>query len=130
MLTQILFVSRISPLTTDLDIRSIVASSEIHNRRNDVTGALIRSGRCFAMVLEGRKRPVDQTMQRIQRDQRHCDIRVISKKNITLRQFARWPMGRLCRDDIELAIEKLLDATQGVGMGSQALTKFLLEGDE
>src|SRR3954453_18776119 len=54
-------------------VAQILEISRRTNVRADVTGAAIVNGGAFAQVLEGPRRCVVQTFERIQRDMRHGD---------------------------------------------------------
>ena len=74
-------------------IERILASARRNNVSVDVTGALMFNAGCFAQVLEGPKAAVMHTFERIQQDERHGDVSVLSFGPITARAFDRWSMG-------------------------------------
>ena len=63
------------------------------NTENDITGMLLfRDGR-FIQVLEGASSVVASLTERIGRDSRHHDMRILLSEPITERKFADWSMG-------------------------------------
>lgn len=85
--------STIQPSGVEAEIRKILDIARKENPKNDVTGALLFSGGCFAQVLEGPLSAVQSTLQRIRSDARHTEVSVLSCKPITSRSFADWSMA-------------------------------------
>ncbi len=100
MLTRVFYVSEIAPGVTDVDMQVVLGIAQVNNRRLDVTGMLVQSDGHFAQVLEGRARVVAALMDRIRADARHVGVRVLLQETIVTRQFARWAMGLIRRDDM------------------------------
>lgn len=67
------------------------------NDRDGVTGALICRDDLYLQMLEGPEDVVEATYRRIEKDDRHLDVRPLSRRMIRNdgRMFARWAM----RDD-------------------------------
>ena len=67
------------------------------NDRDGISGALICRDDLYLQMLEGPQAVVEATFQRIARDDRHIEVRQMSRRSIpdTGRLFARWAM----RDD-------------------------------
>lgn len=74
-------------------IKHILAASRRNNARVGVTGALMFNAGCFAQVLEGPKAAVEHTFERIQQDERHSDVSVLSFGPVMEPAFDRWSMG-------------------------------------
>jgi blue light- and temperature-responsive anti-repressor len=77
------------------EIRDILAVSRKNNAAHGITGALIFNAGIFAQVLEGSRRDVEATFERIQRDNRHDDVQVLDFAPAEARGFANWSMGFL-----------------------------------
>ncbi|HEY2231479.1 MAG TPA: BLUF domain-containing protein [Xanthobacteraceae bacterium] len=71
-------------------IHDILIESVANNRRDDVTGALIHDERWFAQALEGPETMVSATFERILRDRRHADVRLIKMQPVATRRFDAW----------------------------------------
>ena len=96
-LYRILYCSR-STLGEDTasaieEIRKILAVSRVNNGRDDVTGGLFFSRQWFAQVLEGPVEMVESAFERIQCDDRHCDVTILQSGPIDVRDFPSWSMG-------------------------------------
>jgi hypothetical protein len=80
-------------------IHDILIESVANNRRDDVTGALIHDDKWFAQALEGPETMVSATFERILRDPRHSDVRLIKMQPVPARRFAEWWMACVTRSD-------------------------------
>jgi FAD-dependent sensor of blue light len=80
-------------------IHDILIESVANNRRDDVTGALIHDDKWFAQALEGPETMVSATFERILRDPRHSDVRLIKMQPVPARRFAAWWMACFARSD-------------------------------
>ncbi|MGU3406922.1 BLUF domain-containing protein [Methylobacterium brachiatum] len=74
-------------------VGQILATSQRNNARSDVTGALMFNAGAFAQVLEGPRRGVEETFERIQCDDRHSDVTVLQCGPTESRSFANWSMA-------------------------------------
>lgn len=74
-------------------IQSILAASRTNNVKAGVTGALVFNAGCFGQVLEGNRRAVEATFERIQCDPRHGDVSLLAFEPSPGRAFANWSMA-------------------------------------
>lgn len=77
----------------ELKIRTILASARTKNRAANVSGALTFNESCFAQVLEGAVADVAPIFERIRRDPRHCDVRILAQSQAPRRLFPTWSMA-------------------------------------
>lgn len=82
-------------------IAEILAASRTNNLAAGVTGALLFNAGCFGQVLEGGRRVVEATFERIQRDPRHDDVSLLDFQQVAARGFASWSMAFIGADQIE-----------------------------
>jgi hypothetical protein len=73
-------------------VGSILDASTRHNDRNGLSGVLLIGKRHFLQILEGDSAAVNGTFQRISRDQRHRNIKLIALDSVENRLFAEWDM--------------------------------------
>lgn len=78
--------------TSLLVLAEILGESERNNRRDGVTGVLMRHGGRFLQAIEGRRADVDRLMDRLRADPRHENIRLLSDLDVPFRLFRDWPM--------------------------------------
>ncbi len=62
------------------------------NARDGITGALICRSDLYLQLLEGPQEPVEAAYRRIERDPRHVDVKLLSRRNVTERLFPEWAM--------------------------------------
>lgn len=62
------------------------------NLRDDITGALICRADIYLQWLEGPELEVRKTLERIERDDRHLDVKVHVAEQVAERTFAEWAM--------------------------------------
>jgi hypothetical protein len=62
------------------------------NERDGITGALICRGDLYLQLLEGPEELVDEAYRRIERDRRHLDIKLLSRRPVAERLFPGWAM--------------------------------------
>lgn len=88
----------------DLGVAEILASSVANNLRDCITGALICDDRWFVQALEGDESKISAAFERILRDQRHCDVALVTMQAITERRFPHFAMACVCRDEDNRAL--------------------------
>jgi hypothetical protein len=89
----------------DLDL--ILSASQRNNRRDDITGLLTFSGEVFVQFLEGPQEAISRLMDRLQLDQRHKNIIILSEGSDHERIFPDWDMELVSREE---AYQVLRDA--------------------
>lgn len=75
------------------NIDNILARSRVNNVRDGITGALLFNAGCFAQVLEGPLPRIEAAFERIQQDERHGDVSLLTLEPIASRSFPNWSMG-------------------------------------
>lgn len=73
----------------------IIGVSEQNNRRDHLTGVLMRHDGRFLQILEGARADLNRVMARVSKDRRHDNLRILSDQPILERLFPAWAMGRL-----------------------------------
>jgi hypothetical protein len=77
----------------ETQIRKILASARTNNEEARLTGALAFNEDCFAQVLEGAPANLLPVMDRIHRDPRHRDLKILGETRPPRRLFPRWSMA-------------------------------------
>ena len=75
------------------DLKLILAHSIQHNRRDNITGALLFTGTRFVGTLEGSAAIVDDLMKSIGRDRRHANLLVIDRRTVSSPIFTSWSLA-------------------------------------
>ncbi len=107
---QVVYASRSVGALDHFDLQQIVAASRRHNWRAGVSGSLLFSGTGIVQVLEGRQAAVQQLFDRIARDKRHAEVRIVLQAPIARRAFPDWTMGCVFDAQLEADIEGLLES--------------------
>ncbi len=110
---QVFYISRCAPAVTPTDVRRIVGSSQLRNRRRQLTGLLAYSGRHFAQVVEGSATEVDELLRSIAADSRHTEMKVLQRLEGVPRQFENWSMHLLDSMSRADQIEGLFETEAG-----------------
>jgi hypothetical protein len=97
-LIRIIYISRstFAPTRSNAGIEPnvgrILAKSRINNRRNGLVGVLYFGDGCFFQCLEGEQSAIDILYARLQSDERHKDIKLLSREPISALGDADWAM--------------------------------------
>ncbi|RWR15895.1 BLUF domain-containing protein [Microbacterium enclense] len=75
------------------ELAQLLESSRVANVGTDLSGLLLYRGGRFLQVLEGPESSVRDAIDRIGRDSRHRDVRVLVSEPIAERRFADWTMA-------------------------------------
>ena len=87
------------------DVQKMLERARIYNHVHDITGCLVEHQGIFLQLIEGRKEDVITLYQRIERDPRHEDFRVLCQEHILNRLFGEWNMLYTQFIDDENALE-------------------------
>jgi hypothetical protein len=74
---------------------SILEQSRANNSPQGITGILCFNDDLFIQVLEGGRDEVCDTYNKIVRDDRHRDVRILTYDEISERRFGGWTMGQV-----------------------------------
>jgi Sensors of blue-light using FAD len=91
-LASLLYIS-LAPSSADEGVmRSILASARRRNEALGVSGALLKYAGYYLQVLEGDHETVHALYERIRRDARHFDVRLVAFEATPQRLFSSWAM--------------------------------------
>ena len=98
-LLSIIYTSKATTRVTPEMVELISETSARNNRRIGVTGLLLYGSGNYLQVMEGEAENVGTLFQRIQKDPRHTDCKVLHRQPTGKRCFEGWQMGILNHDD-------------------------------
>ena len=110
-LLQLIYMSRATFASTpgargvDPTVARILAKSRANNRQAGLAGVMVFGDGCFFQCLEGDAAVVDALYAKLERDDRHTDMVLISRCPITRHSFSDWSMKYVM---IDKALERLL----------------------
>ena len=91
--TFLIYVSHRTDPSDAMLVRDIAIEASQNNRSLDVSGILMAVGNFFLQVLEGPNDRVETLLEKIGKDERHSDIRVLYRGALPDRIFGQWSMG-------------------------------------
>ncbi|OGN50021.1 MAG: blue light sensor protein [Caulobacterales bacterium RIFOXYB1_FULL_67_16] len=77
-----------------LPLIDILGASDRNNRRDHLTGVLMRHEGRFFQAVEGARVDLDRLMARLRADRRHANIQILADIPITERLFPNWAMAQ------------------------------------
>lgn len=107
-LHALVYTSRAAGGLSNADLERILIDASIHNRQQDVTGALLYDGARFLQYLEGPQAGLDNVFARIDASSKHAGIEVLVTGAIAERHFWNWSMA--CRHADASVIQRLESA--------------------
>lgn len=93
-LTQLIYFSQPFGFDDGM-LNGILSDARRCNERDDITGALVCRADVYLQLIEGPTPAVDAAMERIKKDDRHLDVRLLQRRTVRERLFPGWSM----RDD-------------------------------
>jgi hypothetical protein len=81
-----------SPEGIDVNIAQILEAARQNNKKNNLVGALYYGNGCFFQCLEGSKQDIDTLYNKLLKDPRHKDLKVLLSEPIQERGFSSWEM--------------------------------------
>lgn len=119
-LFRLIYLSRVSRPTRLADVEAIVNAASARNATLEITGLLVYTPSHFLQCLEGETRAVRGLFERICKDPRHTDVRVLDERSVPARRFGQWSMvarplsGVTARELAQLDAQRALALLDGV----------------
>jgi hypothetical protein len=111
------------------DLNAIQRNAKANNELIDVTGSLFYNGGWFLQVLEGPLATITKLYQKIEKDPRHKNSRLLYNEPAKFRTFTRWSMNMTNLDDRQAdkydELIEVIDAAKTdrkIGAASPAVT--------
>jgi hypothetical protein len=104
-LIQMIYISRSTFAPAELtngiepNVARILLKSRANNKKNGLVGVLYFGNGCFFQCLEGAADAVDSLYEKLLKDSRHKDIKVLSRKPIDVLSFSNWSMKHVPLED-------------------------------
>jgi diguanylate cyclase (GGDEF)-like protein/PAS domain S-box-containing protein len=92
-LHYLIYVSRSTRLLSKEELVALKENSVRFNAANGITGYLVYRDGCFMQMLEGNRDTLKTLIERIGRDPRHADLRIVAEGKAWRRMFPRWGLG-------------------------------------
>lgn len=106
-LIQLVYISRSTEAhETESTIQTvnqqILFEAHAFNQEHEITGILCYGNHCYFQLIEGPKSAVELLYEKIAKDPRHQDIKLMFKEPISIRSFETWHMKYM--DDVSIAM--------------------------
>lgn len=105
---QVSYLSRATRDMSATDLLSLLMHAREKNTASGITGLLLYGNGTFLQVIEGEDAVIDGLVDRLGRDSRHADVRILSRRAVPERQYSDWSMG------FEQVSEGALGAVEGL----------------
>ena len=107
-LFRLLYCSRAKAHQSYRDLTELLSRASARNEGNGITGLLCFGEGYFFQCLEGPQTAVSETIVRINRDERHCDILLIDARVVGERAFPEWSMRLVTPKELSTAFFRRL----------------------
>lgn len=98
MLIRTIYVSH-STAPLPLELKEILAVSRKNNPGRGISGAMCFLDGVYLQFLEGEAVAVDALYQKIEKDPRHTDVKMLVHEEISQREYPNWSMALLTWND-------------------------------
>ncbi len=85
----------------DQDLADLLAQARANNERKGITGMLLYKDGRFIQLLEGHEEPVQESFERIRKDERHTAVELLWLRYAQYRDFPDWTMGFVNADELD-----------------------------
>ena len=130
MSIRLIYTSKAHESCDQIAIDNILLTSQQLNSENEVTGILYFSNQFFMQYLEGEKNLVEATYERIAKDRRHTDLKLVHSNRIETRNFKGWSMAFVPQSERLTSLnEKYLNSSvfNPADISSDTALKMVLE---
>jgi lipopolysaccharide biosynthesis regulator YciM len=90
---HILYVSSARGLPAESELTKILEESRVRNAARGITGMLVHFSGNYVQALEGDEAAVSALVEKIRRDPRHRDFKVLLSYHSSVREYPDWAMG-------------------------------------
>lgn len=98
-INQLIYISQATRKMSNSELLQIHTTAQQNNAKIDVTGSLFYNGGWFLQVLEGPIETLQGLYNKIEKDPRHKNSRVLYNEPAKFRTFTRWTMNMTNLDD-------------------------------
>ncbi|MEX0779524.1 MAG: BLUF domain-containing protein [Balneolales bacterium] len=126
---RLTYISHKKDFVTDGDVKKLISDAAASNKKKDITGLLIISGKIFYQILEGEEKQVlDLFNKKLSHDKRYANIVLIKQGLISKREYSGWSMREVNLNDaitpspIKNMLEELSTKVMEDAINKNALT--------
>lgn len=91
------------------DVSRIINKSQSNNSKSGVTGLLLYRQNTFIQLLEGDEQAVKETYNKILKDSRHSDVKILIESKSSIRIAPQWSMNYVESISEDISIKTLFE---------------------
>ncbi len=101
---QISYISSAAHTMDTEQLLDLLSHCLNYNSTHAITGMLLYGNGIFLQALEGEEDVVSSLYDKIEKDERHVNVKFLNRKTIEARQYSEWSMGfqRLSGEDLNI----------------------------
>lgn len=92
-LVQIIYTSNATTCFSQKQLVNLLAKARKNNHSLNISGMLVYDDGFFIQVLEGPENDVDALFTCIEKDPKHCNVRLLLRQQLTEKEYDEWSMG-------------------------------------
>ena len=115
MLYRLVYSSAATPELAGGELEKLLARARVQNEARGITGVLVAVDDLFLQILEGEKQVVRGLVKSIERDPRHCRLKVFHEEEIGERAFGSWSMALVKPSAEQMSAWVKLEGTTTIG---------------
>lgn len=93
MIHQLVYISAAEKEFSEEELQELLVKARENNEALDISGMLLFHKGSFIQALEGSKANVEKLYEKIGKDDRHSETRVLFRGEVSERAFDKWSMG-------------------------------------
>jgi len=90
---QLIYTSSIKDCLHERSLKKLSKDFAISNKQRNITGILLSHNGMLMQVLEGEENVVRDLMSKIEHDDRHSGLMILTERHLDKREFENWSMG-------------------------------------
>jgi hypothetical protein len=125
---QLISLSYISKATQDMGVLALMRLTDQAAQLNQqlaITGVLFYENQHFGQTIEGPKKAVMHLWEKIQKDPRHQNVRMLDMGDIEARRFPAWSMRFFLAKEIVKKMPQLTGVLDGLPEHDDELLKLM-----
>ncbi|AUC77252.1 BLUF domain-containing protein [Olleya sp. Bg11-27] len=101
---RIIYTSQSTKQFNKRDLLDLLHDSRAFNTMDNISGVLMHKNGLFLQIIEGKSKDLENLIERLRRDTRHNNLKIIDDQLVEDRIFANWSMGCADFDDPTLSL--------------------------
>lgn len=126
-------ISYISKATQDMGVLALMRLTDQAaqlNQKLDLSGVLFYENQHFGQILEGPRAEVIKIWEKIQRDPRHQQVRLLKMEDVKERSFPAWSMRFFLAKEIVAKMPSLTGVLDGLPEHDDELLRLMRSAAE